>query len=177
MIKGFSKPWISISLRFRDCGALRVMMESPVYQVSPVSQDLRDIRHTQEWVVHVNIHMYTYMLVATCTGRAGTGQITQNDCSHALETPVKPTLCCDVVILMHPDNLAADNTDWCNLNFLFICTYSPYWSMANTCRLNTVNLNQRVCASPAGPGVPDGWVVWWKNRTSRHAKWLQGKMM
>lgn len=95
MIKGFSKPWISISLRFRDCGALRVMMESPVYQVSPVSQDLRDIRHTQEWVVHVNIHMYTYMLVATCTGRAGTGQITQNDCSHALETPVKPILCCD----------------------------------------------------------------------------------
>lgn len=31
-----------------DCGALRVMMESPVYQVSPVNQDLQDIRHTRE---------------------------------------------------------------------------------------------------------------------------------
>lgn len=31
-----------------DCGALQVMMESLVYQVSPVSQDLQDIHHTQE---------------------------------------------------------------------------------------------------------------------------------
>lgn len=31
-----------------DCGALRAMMESLVYQVSPVNQDLQDIRHTQE---------------------------------------------------------------------------------------------------------------------------------
>lgn len=31
-----------------DCGALQVMMESPVYQVSPVNQDLQDIQRTQE---------------------------------------------------------------------------------------------------------------------------------
>lgn len=31
-----------------DCGALQVMMESLVYQVSPVSQDLQDIHRTQE---------------------------------------------------------------------------------------------------------------------------------
>lgn len=42
------------------------MMESLVYQVSPVNQDLQDIRHTQEWVVRwglshaANTHMYTY---------------------------------------------------------------------------------------------------------------------
>lgn len=29
-----------------DCGALQVMMESLVYQVSPVSQDLQDIQRT-----------------------------------------------------------------------------------------------------------------------------------
>lgn len=37
-----------LSLLSRDCGALRVMMGSPVFQVSPVNQDLQDIHHTQE---------------------------------------------------------------------------------------------------------------------------------
>lgn len=39
---------LHLCLICRDCGALRVMMVSPVYQVSLVNQDLQDILLTQE---------------------------------------------------------------------------------------------------------------------------------
>lgn len=59
---------------------------------------------------------------------------------------------------------------------LFIGAYLPDWRMANTYWLNTVNLNLTgTSASSAGPGITDGYRLWWKNRTSRHDKWLQGK--
>lgn len=60
--------WISICficlhlcLMCRDCGGLQVMMVSPVYQVSLVSQGLQVIPPIQEWV------KYKHFLLCTCT--------------------------------------------------------------------------------------------------------------
>lgn len=48
MRESTSSSMSSICLMHRDCGALQVMMVSPVYQVNLVNQALQDIPHTPE---------------------------------------------------------------------------------------------------------------------------------